>query len=52
MSYLDADGIRRACEVQRVGPTGLKVIADVSLETGETISASDHHKFKVHANEQ
>lgn len=35
-------------EVLQVGETGEKVICDVVLETGEVISASAHHKFKVY----
>lgn len=46
--HLTDDGTIVPCEVLRVGQTGEKVITDVILETGEVISASAHHKFKVH----
>ena len=51
VSYVDTDGSLRPCEVIKVGSTGIKQIVDVTLETGEIISASNHHKFKVHVNE-
>lgn len=37
-------------EVLAIGETGEKIICDVVLETGEVISASAHHKFKVYGN--
>lgn len=46
--FITPEGGRKACEVLRVGETGEKVILEVTLETGEVIRASAHHKFKVH----
>jgi hypothetical protein len=51
LSYKDERGDVYPCRVIKVGVTGVKQIVDVTLETGEVISASNHHKFKVHANE-
>lgn len=46
--HIDATGRRVASTVLRAGETGSKVIMDAILETGEVVSASAHHKFKVH----
>lgn len=46
--HLREDGVVEPCDVLRVGETGSKSIVDVVLETGEVISASAHHKFKIH----
>lgn len=44
-------GERIPAEVLKIGVTGHKKIMDVTLETGEVVSASAHHKFKVHKND-
>lgn len=49
--HLGSDGILYPCPVLKVGVTGVKPITTVVLETGETVTASNHHKFKIHANE-
>lgn len=49
LCHLGTDGVVYPCLVQKVGVTGLKQVVDVTIETGEVISASNHHKFKVHA---
>lgn len=46
--HLDENGKQTPCYVQAVGKTGKKKIISALLETGEVISASAHHKFKVH----
>ncbi|HCJ5492557.1 TPA: phage terminase large subunit [Escherichia coli] len=46
--HLSDDGIIEPCEVLAVGETGVKCVIDATLETGDIISASAHHKFKVH----
>jgi hypothetical protein len=46
--HITPDGERIPTSVLRIGETGRKIICDVILETGEIISASAHHKFKVH----
>lgn len=48
VAFIDENGVRRPCEVLNVGTTGEKEIEDVVLETGEIVSASANHKFKVH----
>lgn len=47
--HLGSDGNLYPCPVLQVGATGVKQVVDVTIETGEVISASNHHKFKVHA---
>lgn len=51
LCFLDDQGDVQQCEVLQVGITGAKIITDVVLENGDLVSASNHHKFKVHANE-
>lgn len=51
LRHLGDDGNLYPCEVIQVGKTGLKQVVDVTIETGEIISASNHHKFKIYANE-
>lgn len=51
LRHLSDGGQLRPCSVLQIGVTGLKQVVDVTIETGEVISASNHHKFKVHANE-
>lgn len=46
--HLTPSGELEPCEVIAIGKTGIKSIIDATLETGEVISASAHHKFKVH----
>lgn len=46
--HLGPDGVQYPCPVLKVGVTGVKQVVDVTIETGEVISASNHHKFKVH----
>ncbi|WP_051331777.1 terminase large subunit domain-containing protein [Methylocaldum szegediense] len=46
--HVTEEGKRVPTKVQAVGETGKKDICDVTLETGEVISASAHHRFKVH----
>lgn len=46
--HLGPDGAQYPCPVLKVGVTGVKQVVDVTIETGEVISASNHHKFKVH----
>lgn len=47
--HLGDDGNLYPCPVIQSGMTGFKDVVDVIIETGETISASNHHKFKVYA---
>lgn len=47
--HIQDDGQRVPANVIQIGETGHKVIADIVLETGEIVSASAHHKFKVYA---
>lgn len=47
-AHLSDEGILVPAEVIKVGETGDKTICDVTLETGEIVSASAHHKFKVY----
>lgn len=49
--HLGPDGNLYPCPVLNVGVTGIKPITTVVLETGETVTASNHHKFKIHVNE-
>lgn len=51
LQHLSGDGVLYPCDVLKIGETGLKQVVDVTIETGEVISASNHHKFKVHASE-
>lgn len=46
--HVAPNGERQPCFVEAVGETGDKTITDVTLETGEVVSASNQHKFKVH----
>ena len=46
--HLREDGAVYPCRVLQSGMTGVKQVVDVVLETGEVISASSHHKFKVY----
>lgn len=46
--HLSDDGVIEPCEVLAIGETGVKCVIDATLETGDVISASAHHKFKVH----
>lgn len=46
--HVTDSGDREPMSVIQVGETGNKIIADIILETGELISASAHHKFKVY----
>lgn len=48
VAHLSNDGILIPAEVIKIGETGDKTICDVTLETGEVVSASAHHKFKVY----
>lgn len=48
VTHITETGNRTPVEVERIGVTGVKTIMDVMLETGEIISASAHHKFKIH----
>lgn len=48
VAHLDDGGILIPAEVIKLGETGTKTICDVVLETGEVVSASAHHKFKVY----
>ena len=48
LQHLSDNGTVIPCEVQRVGETGEKVVVTAVLETGEVVTASAHHKFKVH----
>jgi hypothetical protein len=48
VAHLGDDGVVIPVEVLRIGETGEKIICDVVLETGEVVSASAHHKFKVY----
>lgn len=50
VAHLGDDGILIPAEVIKIGETGDKTICDVTLETGEVVSASAHHKFKVYQN--
>jgi len=45
--YLSDDGKVNACTVEDGGPTGSKSITHATLETGEIVSASDKHRFKI-----
>lgn len=49
LQYLTAEGNTAPCIVEKVGITGVKQVVDVTIETGDVISASNHHKFKIHA---
>jgi hypothetical protein len=51
LQHLRDDGKIVSCEVLKVGETGEKVVVTAVLETGEYITASAHHKFKVHQHE-
>lgn len=46
--HVQGDGRRVVCVVDAAGITGEKEICDVVLETGEEVSASVLHRFKVH----
>lgn len=46
--HVTDSGERVPTEVLNIGETGEKTILDVVLETGETLSATAHHRFKVH----
>lgn len=48
LCHLTDDGEVVPCVVLGVGETGFKQVYDATLETGDTISASDYHKFKVY----
>ena len=48
LQHLRDDGEVEMCEVLKVGVTGEKVVVTAILETGELVTASAHHKFKVH----
>lgn len=48
VAHLSDEGKTVPAEVIKIGVTGEKTICDVTLETGETVSASAHHKFKVY----
>lgn len=48
LQHLRDNGEIAQCEVLNVGETGIKVIVTAVLETGEQVTASAHHKFKVH----
>ena len=48
LQHLRDDGKITHCEVLKVGETGEKVVVTAVLETGEYVTASAHHKFKVH----
>ena len=48
LQHLRYDGEVVPCEVLEVGETGEKVVVTAVLETGELVTASAHHKFKVH----
>ena len=48
LQHLREDGNVETCEVLKVGETGEKVVVTAILETGELVTASAHHKFKVH----
>lgn len=50
LCHINPNGEIEACLVEAIGETGEKTICDAILETGEVVSASAHHKFKVHAN--
>lgn len=50
LCHINCTGEVEACLVEAIGETGEKVICDAILETGEIVSASAHHKFKVHLN--
>lgn len=45
--WLDVGGVQRPCEIIDLGPTGTKELIEVELETGEIVTASRTHKFKV-----
>lgn len=47
--HLGDDGQLYRCPVIQVGETGIKQVVEVTMETGEIILASNHHKFKVSA---
>lgn len=51
LTHLGKEGVTYPCDVLDIGITGLKQVVDVIIETGEVISASNRHKFKVHVNE-
>ena len=46
--HLNPEGYLEPTQVIAIGKTGVKSIIEATLETGEVISASAHHKFKVH----
>lgn len=48
LCHLSEDGKIEKCLVKAAGKTGQKIICDAILETGEVVSASHNHKFKVH----
>jgi hypothetical protein len=48
--HLGDDGNIYRCNMIQSGVTGIKQVTDVIIETGEIVSASNHHKFKVHSN--
>lgn len=48
LQHLRDNGEIAPCEVLKVGETGEKVVVTAVLETGEYVTASAHHKFKVH----
>jgi intein/homing endonuclease len=47
VTHAQDDGSHVPVEVLDVGETGVKTICDVTLETGEIVSASERHRFKV-----
>jgi len=52
LCHLTNKGEVMPCEVEDSGLTGFRTIADAVLETGEVVSASNNHKFKVSVNER
>lgn len=48
LQHLRDNGEIAPCEVLKIGETGEKVVVTAVLETGEYVTASAHHKFKVH----
>lgn len=51
LCHLRDDGKIVPCTVEDVGETGSKPIVDATLETGEVVSASTQHRFKVYGNQ-
>lgn len=47
--YKNDEGVLQPCVVKDRGLTGVKTIIDARLETGEIVSASNNHKYKIHA---